>query len=165
MAFDAEDGATVRAAQSTAYKANRAHADHSPIASLAPLKEVLDVAGVRWCEQLGVEADDVLASLAVYAAAAGRESRPALRRQGLLRPAGTRRRPDPGAVDRRHGHARPAPHEHPHARPRISAVRRDDSTAAASRPAAGGGRAPYTPNGALAVITPTRGQCRVQQRV
>ncbi|MFI5987623.1 5'-3' exonuclease H3TH domain-containing protein [Streptomyces sp. NPDC051555] len=72
VVFDAEDGAAGRVEADPAYKANRANADHSPIQALAPLKEMLDLGGVRWLEWPGAEGDDVLATISTREAAAGR---------------------------------------------------------------------------------------------
>ncbi|MEU9087475.1 5'-3' exonuclease H3TH domain-containing protein [Streptomyces sp. NPDC048357] len=72
VVFDAEDGAATRAQADASYKANRTEADHSPIQALAPLKQILDLAGVRWLETTGTEGDDVLATIAMRASAAGR---------------------------------------------------------------------------------------------
>lgn len=72
VVFDAEDGAATRAQADASYKANRTEADHSPIQALAPLKQILDLADVRWLETAGTEGDDVLATIAMRASAAGR---------------------------------------------------------------------------------------------
>jgi DNA polymerase-1 len=73
VAFDAEDAAASRQAADPGYKAGRASADHSPVRSLGMVKQGLDAAGIRWIEVSGAEGDDLLATLAATAAAAGRE--------------------------------------------------------------------------------------------
>ncbi|MFE2867709.1 hypothetical protein [Embleya sp. NPDC059259] len=50
VAFDGEHGSAARAETDPDYKANRADADHSPIASLPWVKTALDTIGVRWIE-------------------------------------------------------------------------------------------------------------------
>jgi DNA polymerase-1 len=67
VVFDAEDAAQPRIELDADYKANRAVADHTPIGSLAPVQAALDVAGIGWCELVGHEADDVIATLAYHA--------------------------------------------------------------------------------------------------
>jgi 5'-3' exonuclease len=73
VAFDAEDAAATRQAADPGYKAGRATADHSPVRSLGMVKQGLDAAGIRWAEVAGAEGDDLLATLAATATAAGRE--------------------------------------------------------------------------------------------
>jgi DNA polymerase-1 len=73
VAFDAEDAAAARQATDPGYKAGRANADHSPVRSLGMVKHGLDAAGIRWTEVAGAEGDDLLATLAATATAAGRE--------------------------------------------------------------------------------------------
>ena len=72
VAFDAEDAAAARQASDPQYKAGRAAADHTPVKSLAMIKQGLDAAGVRWAEISGAEGDDLLATLAATAACQGR---------------------------------------------------------------------------------------------
>ncbi|MFI7104134.1 5'-3' exonuclease H3TH domain-containing protein [Streptomyces sp. NPDC050161] len=70
--FDSEDGALPRAATDSQYKADRPAPEPGLIASLALVKAALDHSGVRWIEQDGCEADDVIATLTQAARAAGR---------------------------------------------------------------------------------------------
>jgi DNA polymerase-1 len=72
VVFDGENGSASRNATDPAYKANRVNADHTPIRSLAAVKNVLAVAGVAWIELDTEEADDVLATLAAHAASTRR---------------------------------------------------------------------------------------------
>ncbi|MGW4463017.1 5'-3' exonuclease [Micromonospora sp. NPDC004704] len=74
VVFDGENAAATRAGMDPAYKANRATADHTPIKSLAPLKQVLDVAGLRWVELDDHEGDDVIGTAIKQATAAGRDA-------------------------------------------------------------------------------------------
>ena len=68
VVFDAEDGAAARVAQDSDYKANRAvEPDPGLIGSLKGIKAALDLVEVRWIEQGGCEADDVIATLATGA--------------------------------------------------------------------------------------------------
>ncbi|MBC2879328.1 MULTISPECIES: 5'-3' exonuclease [Streptomyces] len=72
VVFDAEDGSAARAGQDTAYKANRPTPEPGLIESLTDIKQVLDLAAVRWIEQEGCEGDDVIATLATTARTEGR---------------------------------------------------------------------------------------------
>ncbi|AQY20224.1 hypothetical protein T261_00802 [Streptomyces lydicus] len=72
VVFDAEDGSTGRAAEDTAYKAQRPGPEPGLIESLALVKDALDHSNVRWIEQDGCEADDVIATLTRQARADGR---------------------------------------------------------------------------------------------
>ncbi|MFJ8856080.1 5'-3' exonuclease H3TH domain-containing protein [Streptomyces sp. NPDC102437] len=72
VVFDAEDGSQARAGQDSAYKAQRPAPEPGLIESLALVKNALDHSGVRWIEQNGCEADDVIATLAARARADGR---------------------------------------------------------------------------------------------
>lgn len=72
VVFDAENGSMSRAAADTAYKAQRSTPEPGLIESLALVKDALDHTTVRWIEQDGREADDVIATLTQEARAAGR---------------------------------------------------------------------------------------------
>ncbi|WP_199489301.1 5'-3' exonuclease [Micromonospora craniellae] len=72
VVFDGEHAAARRAAAVPGYKANRAGADHTPIASLPDVKRALDAAAVRWTEIDQMEADDVIATATTSAVHAGR---------------------------------------------------------------------------------------------
>ncbi|MCC2275467.1 hypothetical protein LKL35_08530 [Streptomyces sp. ET3-23] len=72
VVFDAEDGSQTRAGEDSDYKAHRPAPDPGLIESLALIKNALDHIGVRWIEQAGVEADDVIATLATRARSDGR---------------------------------------------------------------------------------------------
>ncbi|MGW8989091.1 hypothetical protein ACWGRF_04035 [Streptomyces zhihengii] len=73
MVFDSGDGSQARAGQDSDYKAQRPAPEPGLIESLAALvKDALDHSGVRWIEQDGCEADDVIATLATAARAEGR---------------------------------------------------------------------------------------------
>lgn len=72
VVFDGEYATTTRAEIDAGYKANRAEADHTPIKSLANVKDALDVAGVSWIELDDHEADDVIATLTRAAVGDGR---------------------------------------------------------------------------------------------
>ncbi|QDY75338.1 5'-3' exonuclease [Streptomyces qinzhouensis] len=70
--FDAENGSQTRLEQDPAYKGQRPAPDPGLMDSLPLVKAALDHAGVRWIEQDGCEADDVIATLTTRARAAGR---------------------------------------------------------------------------------------------
>lgn len=72
VAFDAEDGSETRAGQDSEYKAQRPAPEPGLMESLTLIKDVLDQAGIRWIEQNGCEADDVIATLTTRARSAGR---------------------------------------------------------------------------------------------
>ncbi|MFJ4003839.1 5'-3' exonuclease H3TH domain-containing protein [Streptomyces sp. NPDC090023] len=72
VVFDSENGSQPRAGQDSAYKAQRPAPEPGLIESLALLKNALDHTGVRWLEQDGCEADDVIATLTTSACAEGR---------------------------------------------------------------------------------------------
>ncbi|MER5356405.1 5'-3' exonuclease H3TH domain-containing protein [Kitasatospora sp. NPDC002551] len=72
VVFDSEDGSQVRADQDSDYKAHRPAPEPGLIESLALIKNALDHSGVRWIEQDGCEADDVIATLAIAARTEGR---------------------------------------------------------------------------------------------
>lgn len=72
VVFDGENATAVRTQADASYKANRATADHTPIRSLARVKEALDAAAVRWVELDAYEGDDVIATLAGIAIDSGR---------------------------------------------------------------------------------------------
>ncbi|MFI0220370.1 5'-3' exonuclease [Streptomyces lydicus] len=67
VVFDSEDGSQARAGQDSDYKAQRPEPDPGLIESLSLVKNALDHSGVRWIEQDGCEADDVIATLATRA--------------------------------------------------------------------------------------------------
>lgn len=71
VVFDGENGTTSRTDADGEYKANRASADHSPIASLADVKHGLDTCSVGWLEIDDAEGDDTIATLTANANAAG----------------------------------------------------------------------------------------------
>ncbi|MFE5325502.1 5'-3' exonuclease H3TH domain-containing protein [Embleya sp. NPDC056575] len=75
VAFDGEHGSAARAEADPDYKANRADADHSPIASLPWVKAALDAIGVRWIEHDTAEGDDTIATLTTRALAEARAVR------------------------------------------------------------------------------------------
>jgi 5'-3' exonuclease len=62
----------IATATAAGYKANRAHADHTPIKSLPWVKQALDIAGIRWVELDHHEGDDVVATVTRIALAHGR---------------------------------------------------------------------------------------------
>ncbi|WP_411140908.1 5'-3' exonuclease H3TH domain-containing protein [Streptomyces sp. x-80] len=72
VVFDAEDGSQARAELDGQYKAQRAAPDLGMIESLPLVKAALDHCGVRWIEQDGCEADDVIATLTAQARAGER---------------------------------------------------------------------------------------------
>ncbi|MFG2836003.1 5'-3' exonuclease H3TH domain-containing protein [Streptomyces zaomyceticus] len=72
VVFDSENGSEARAGQDSDYKAQRPAPEPGLIESLALVKRALDHTGVRWIEQDGCEADDVIATLATSARAEGR---------------------------------------------------------------------------------------------
>ncbi|MEU1151556.1 5'-3' exonuclease H3TH domain-containing protein [Streptomyces sp. NPDC005918] len=72
VVFDAENGSQARAGQDIGYKAQRPAPEPGLIESLALVKNGLDHCGVRWSEQDGCEADDVIATLATRARAEDR---------------------------------------------------------------------------------------------
>ncbi|MGI5213826.1 5'-3' exonuclease [Plantactinospora sp. CA-290183] len=72
VVFDGENAAAARTDSDPTYKANRAAADHTPIKSLAAVKQALDAIGVRWVELGDHEGDDVIATAANVASGAGR---------------------------------------------------------------------------------------------
>jgi len=72
VVFDCEDGSQTRAGLDSGYKAQRPAPDPGLIGSIALVKTALDHTGVRWIEQDGCEADDVIATLATDARAEGR---------------------------------------------------------------------------------------------
>ncbi|MFD8882166.1 5'-3' exonuclease H3TH domain-containing protein [Streptomyces erythrochromogenes] len=72
VVFDAEHGSQGRAGLDSDYKAQRPAAEPGLIESLTLVKNALDHSGVRWVEQDGCEADDVIATLTVRARAEGR---------------------------------------------------------------------------------------------
>lgn len=72
VVFNSEDGSQARAAQDSGYKAQRPGPEPGLIKSLALVKNALDHTGVRWIEQDGCEADDVISTLATTARAEGR---------------------------------------------------------------------------------------------
>ncbi|MEU7316523.1 5'-3' exonuclease H3TH domain-containing protein [Streptomyces sp. NPDC007083] len=72
VVFDAEDGSRARVGQDSDYKAQRSAPEPGLIESLDLVKNALDHTGVRWIEQDGCEADDVIATLATAARADGR---------------------------------------------------------------------------------------------
>jgi DNA polymerase-1 len=72
VVFDSEEGSQGRAAVDSGYKAQRPAPEPGLIESLALIKSALDRTGVRWIEQDGCEADDVIATLATGARAEGR---------------------------------------------------------------------------------------------
>lgn len=72
VVFDAEDGSQARAEVDSQYKAQRAAPDPGMIESLSLVKAGLDRCGVRWIEQGGCEADDVIATLTAQARAVER---------------------------------------------------------------------------------------------
>jgi len=67
VVFDAEDGSRARAERDSQYKAQRVAPDPGLIDSLPLVKNALDHCGVRWIEQAGCEADDVIATLTTQA--------------------------------------------------------------------------------------------------
>jgi DNA polymerase-1 len=71
VAFDAENGSRARAAQDGGYKAQRPALDPGLYDSLALIKDGLDHSAVRWIEQEGCEADDVIATLTIRARSVG----------------------------------------------------------------------------------------------
>ncbi|MFQ6198637.1 5'-3' exonuclease H3TH domain-containing protein [Streptomyces sp. NPDC000405] len=73
VVFDAENGSATRASEDNAYKAHRPAPEPGLIASLADIKQVLDLASVRWIEQDSCEADDVIATLTASARAQDRD--------------------------------------------------------------------------------------------
>jgi 5'-3' exonuclease len=73
VAFDGEYAIDARAGTDTAYKANRAQADHTPIKSLPSVKAALDQAGVAWIELDQHEGDDVIATLTRTAVSTGHQ--------------------------------------------------------------------------------------------
>ncbi|MGY3677448.1 5'-3' exonuclease [Streptomyces sp. TE33382] len=72
VVFDSEDGSQTRAERDSDYKTQRPAPEPGLIDSLALVKTALDHTGVRWIEQDGREADDVIATLAISARAEGR---------------------------------------------------------------------------------------------
>jgi 5'-3' exonuclease len=72
VVFDGESGTVDRVAAASGYKANRAHADHTPIKSLPWVKQALDTAGIRWTELEHHEGDDVVATATRMALRQGR---------------------------------------------------------------------------------------------
>lgn len=72
VVFDAEDGSQARAELDSEYKAQRAAPDTGMIESLPLVKAGLDHCDVRWIEQDGCEADDVIATLTTQARAGER---------------------------------------------------------------------------------------------
>ncbi|WP_017624725.1 5'-3' exonuclease [Nocardiopsis chromatogenes] len=72
VAFDGEYGSAQRASADPNYKADRAEADHSPVAFLADIKRGLEEVGVAWTEIDTAEGDDVLATLTRQACEADR---------------------------------------------------------------------------------------------
>ncbi|MQS38302.1 flap endonuclease [Streptomyces katsurahamanus] len=72
VVFDAEDGSQTRLEQDAGYKAQRPAPAPGLMDSLPLVKTALDHCGVRWIEQNGCEADDVIATLTTRAHAAGR---------------------------------------------------------------------------------------------
>jgi len=71
VVFDGEHGTDDRVAADGEYKANRESTAEAlkPLQFLAPVKEGLDLHGIRWVEVDDAEADDVIATLATRAAA------------------------------------------------------------------------------------------------
>ncbi|MFJ5846405.1 5'-3' exonuclease H3TH domain-containing protein [Streptomyces sp. NPDC092903] len=67
-----EDGSQAHVGQDSDYKAQRPAPEPGLIESLALAKDALDHSGVRWIEQDGCEADDVIATLATATRADGR---------------------------------------------------------------------------------------------
>ncbi|WP_338673881.1 5'-3' exonuclease H3TH domain-containing protein [Streptomyces sp. SCSIO 30461] len=72
VVFDAEDGSQARAGQDGGYKAQRPNPDPGLMESLSLVKNALDHSGVRWIEEEGCEADDVIATLVTRARADAR---------------------------------------------------------------------------------------------
>ncbi|MFI1189346.1 5'-3' exonuclease H3TH domain-containing protein [Streptomyces californicus] len=72
VVFDAEDGAQTRMVKDAAYKSQRPAPPRELIGSLALVKGALDLTNVRWVEQPGFEADDVIATLTTLARDSGR---------------------------------------------------------------------------------------------
>ncbi|MFE5596226.1 5'-3' exonuclease H3TH domain-containing protein [Streptomyces sp. NPDC056549] len=72
VVFDSEDGSQARSGQDNNYKAQRPAPEPGLIDSLALVKTALDHTEVRWIEQDGCEADDVIATLATSARTEGR---------------------------------------------------------------------------------------------
>ncbi|MGW7327099.1 5'-3' exonuclease [Streptomyces sp. NPDC054840] len=72
VVFDSEDGSQARAGQDIDYKAQRSAPEPGLIESLSLVKDALDHSGIRWIEQDGCEADDVIATLATAARTDGR---------------------------------------------------------------------------------------------
>ncbi|MFM7224866.1 MAG: DNA polymerase I [Actinomycetota bacterium] len=71
VAFDPPGGSAVRKELDPAYKAGRRETPDLFIAQLPLIREVVDALGLRAVEVSGVEADDVIATLATAAAASG----------------------------------------------------------------------------------------------
>ncbi|KUJ65650.1 hypothetical protein ACZ90_45370, partial [Streptomyces albus subsp. albus] len=72
VVFDSENGSQARVGRDSDYKAQRPAPDPGLIESLILVKNALDHSGVRWIEQDGCEADDVIATLATHARTDGR---------------------------------------------------------------------------------------------
>lgn len=72
VVFDGENAAASRQARDAGYKVGRAVADHSPIGSLAMVKNGLTAAGITWTELDDYEGDDVIATLTRTGTASGR---------------------------------------------------------------------------------------------
>lgn len=72
VVFDGENAAASRRRLDPSYKATRANADHTPLASLTPIKIALSDHNIAWVEIDDAEGDDVIATLATIAAAHGR---------------------------------------------------------------------------------------------
>ncbi|MFJ1707143.1 5'-3' exonuclease H3TH domain-containing protein [Kitasatospora sp. NPDC088346] len=70
VVFDGEHGTAERVAADEEYKANREATPEAlkPLQFLAPVKQGLDLHGIRWIELDDAEADDVIATLAVQSA-------------------------------------------------------------------------------------------------
>ena len=67
VVFDGENGTAGRTATDAEYKANRADADHSAVASLGDVKRGLDTCAVAWLEIDDAEGDDTIATLTGHA--------------------------------------------------------------------------------------------------
>ncbi|WP_199520304.1 5'-3' exonuclease H3TH domain-containing protein [Kitasatospora sp. MBT63] len=69
--FDGQQGSAERSTEDAAYKANRESTPEAlkPLQFLQPVKDGLDLIGIRWVEIDDAEADDVIGTLATRAAA------------------------------------------------------------------------------------------------
>jgi DNA polymerase I len=64
VCFDGQNGGRARQDENKDYKSNRPSLDMTPIKSLPPIKNGLDLLGLRWVELDDYEADDVIATIA-----------------------------------------------------------------------------------------------------